>query len=197
MGTVVREWRSIRGFIEVTAQDCSVPNGSVYRLTLRIVNTTPWQPPHADSLVRARTLAVYQTLISTHTILRAQGGEFVSLLETPDEYKDAAAGCENIKTWPVLVGETGEQHTILSSPIILYDYPQVSPESPGNLFDGTEIDELLCLSILTLTDDEKQEMRQTDERAREILDRTESLSHEQLMTLHASVRGVQTLRGAD
>ena len=34
---------------------------------------------------------------------------------------------------------------MLSAPIILYDYPQIAPESPGDLFDLTEIDELLTL----------------------------------------------------
>ena len=49
----------------------------------------------------------------------------------------------------MLVGEEGERDTMLSSPIILYDYPQIAPESPGSLFDGTEIDEILSLRILT------------------------------------------------
>ena len=52
---------------------------------------------------------------------------------------------------------------MLSSPIILYDYPQIAPESPGDLFDGTEIDEILALRILTLTEDEKHEMRNADD----------------------------------
>ena len=56
---------------------------------------------------------------------------------------------------------------MLSSPIILYDYPQIAPESPGDLFDGAEIDEILSLRILTLTDDEKSAMRRSDERARQ------------------------------
>jgi hydrogenase maturation protease len=126
-----------------------------------------------------------------------QGGTFVSLLEPPPEYQEAAGRCENVKTWPVLAGEPGDRHTLLSSPIILYDYPQVSPQSPGNLFDGTEIDELLTLSILTLTDEEKQEMRESDARAREILERTESLTPEQLMQLHGAIRSLQPLSGEE
>ena len=39
-----------------------------------------------------------------------------------------------------LVGEIGAMDAILASPIILYDYPQIAPESPGDLFDGGEID---------------------------------------------------------
>jgi hydrogenase maturation protease len=80
---------------------------------------------------------------------------------------------------------------MLSSPIILYDYPQIAPESPGNLFDGTEIDEILALRILTLTDEEKSEMRYADERSRHILERTESMPVEHFMKLHGVLRGLQ------
>jgi len=80
---------------------------------------------------------------------------------------------------------------VLSSPIILYDYPQIAPESAGDLFDGTEIDEILSLRIMTLTDDEKREMSQSDERARQMLERTESMPVEQLMKLHGVLRGLR------
>ena len=96
------------------------------------------------------------SLVSAHTILTVEGGEFVSLLDPPENLKSVAAECQNIGTWPVLVGEEGDRGTMLSSPIILYDYPQIAPESPGSLFDGTEIDEILSLRILTMTDDEKR-----------------------------------------
>lgn len=133
------------------------------------------------------------SMVSTHTILGVRDGEFVSLLDTPDEFRQAANGCQNIGTWPVLVGEPGEKETMLSSPIILYDYPQIAPESAGNLFDGTEIDEILTLRILALTDQEKREMRSVDERARQILERTEALTPEHLMKLHGAVRGLRSI----
>ena len=79
---------------------------------------------------------------------------------------------------------------MLSSPIILYDYPQIAPESAGNLFDSTEIDEILSLRILTLTEDEKREMRESDARSREILERTEAMPEEQFMKLHGALRGL-------
>ena len=135
-----------------------------------------------------RSSAVRRSFIFTHTILRVRGGEFVSLLEPPAGLEAAAAACKNVKTWPVLAGPQGETHTLLSSPIILYDYPRISPESQGNYFDATEIDELLALSVMTLTDAEKQEMRELDAHGREILERTESLSEEQLMKMHGVVR---------
>ena len=94
----------------------------------------------------------------------------------------------------MLVGEEGHCDTLLSSPIILYDYPQIAPESAGDLFDGTEIDEILSLRIMTLTDDEKREMSQSDERARDMLERTETMPVEQLMKLHGVLRGLRPLK---
>ena len=132
-----------------------------------------------------------QSLLSAHSIISLEHGEFVSLLETPDEFKEFAAQCKNVGTWPVLVGEEGSRDAMLSSPIILYDYPQIAPESAGDLFDGTEIDEILALRILTLTDAEKNEMREGDERARQILERTEALPEEEFLKLHGVLRGMR------
>jgi hypothetical protein len=196
-GSLVRTWESIEGDVEVGVEPLQLSHAgtawqardSCYWLTVKIINTTPWdQDPARSTIVR-------HAMISTHTILRVQGGEYISLLEPPEMYRAAAEACENIKTWPVLVGEDGERHTLLSSPIILYDYPQVSPESRGNYYDATEIDELLALSVMTLTDEEKQELRESDPRGREILERTESLSQEELMSMHGAVRGLQSRRG--
>ncbi|MCA1849260.1 MAG: hypothetical protein LC704_09795, partial [Actinobacteria bacterium] len=149
--------------------------------------TTPWGG-------QDRETALKQTFVSSHTALEVEGGEFVSLMDPPEELREAAQECENIKTWPVLVGEEGDRSMMLSSPIILYDYPQIAPESPGDLFDGTEIDQLLVLNVMTLTDEEKQEMRASDPRAREILERCESLSPEELMKLHGTFREFRMLR---
>jgi hydrogenase maturation protease len=115
------------------------------------------------------------------------------LLEPPDELRGLASSCQNVGIWPVLVGEAGERDTLLSSPIILYDYPQIAPESAGDLFDGTEIDEILSLRIMTMTDEEKREMRESDDKMRLMLERTESLPPEQLMKLHGVVRSLRPL----
>ena len=130
-----------------------------------------------------------QSLVSTHVILGVKDGEFVSLLEPPAELQTLASSCQNLGAWPVLVGEPGQRDTMLASPIILYDYPQIAPESAGDLFDGTEIDEILSLRIMTLTDEEKREIRESDDRAREILDRTEAMPAEQFMKLHGACEG--------
>jgi hypothetical protein len=198
VGALIRSWQSLLGTVKVSAETVPAVDGEAlstqgtYRVTVRIANTTPWLP--ASDTRQSRPAALRQTFVSTHTILHVEGGEFVSLLEPPDQHQDAAAACRNIGAWPVLIGDSGERHTLLSSPIILYDYPRIAPESPGNLFEATEIDELLTLSILTLSDDEKREMRESDPRSREILERTESLTPEELMGMHGAIRGMQAIR---
>jgi hypothetical protein len=131
------------------------------------------------------------SMLSTHTLLAVRDGAFLSLLDPPEEYRAAAAACVNVATWPVLAGREGELNFILSSPIILYDYPQIAPGSAGDFFDGTEIDEILTLRVLTLSDEEKQEVRAGDDRAREILDRTEALPREAFAKMHGAIRGLR------
>lgn len=155
------------------------------KLTLIVRN--PLEAPAEMS----RDEALLLSLVSVHSILRIAGGEFVSLLEPPEQFARAAAACENIGTWPVLAGEPGQRDTMLSSPIILYDYPEIAPESAGDMFDGAEIDEILALRILTLTDDEKLEVKNGDDRARRILERTEMLPPEHFRKLHGALRGMR------
>ena len=74
---------------------------------------------------------------------------------------------------------------------------EIAPESPGDLFDSTEIDEILTLRIMTLTDQEKQAVAAVDERARAVLERTGSLARDQLYGLHGMMRSSrQRARGA-
>jgi hypothetical protein len=186
-GAVLRRWEQIEGRIEVHADD--VGKG-LFKIGARVINTASID----DATRLSRDRALMRSLVSVHTILNIENGEFISLLDPPDELRDIASGCKNIGTWPVLVGQEGELHTMLSSPIILYDYPKIAPESAGNLFDGTETDEILALRIMTLTDDEKAEMGKGDERARRILERTESLPPEELMKMHGAVRGLREVR---
>lgn len=181
---IVRTQEPMAGEVDVTA--ARIAEG-VHKITLRVANETAI----SDASQASRDRALLQSLISAHSILILEQGEFASLLETPDELRELAAACHNVGTWPVLVGEDGERDAMLSSPIILYDYPQIAPESAGDLFDGTEIDEILALRILTLTDDEKREMREGDDRARQILERTEALPAEQFAKLHGTLRGLR------
>jgi hypothetical protein len=134
-------------------------------------------------------------LVSAHLLLGITGGEFVSLLDPDPAFDEAAAACCNTGVFPVLVGEEPDRSMLFCSPIILYDYPKIAPESEGDFFDGTEMDEMLTLRVLTLTDAEKQEMRNGDPRARKILERTEALTSDSLLKAHGVIRGMREIRG--
>ena len=164
-GRVVRTWRELRGKVDVTVEQSG-------RVTVRIENTTPWEG-------HERADALRQSFCSTHAVLHSEHGAFLSATETD---------CDNVGLWPVFVGEDGARDTMLAAPIILSDYPQIAPESPGDLFDATEIDKLLILNVLALTPEEQAEMRASDPRAQEILDRCAALSREELMRLHGAIR---------
>jgi hydrogenase maturation protease len=174
VGAVVRTWETLEGSLHVSTEHVS---DDLYRLTALIENVTPW-----DS--GTREAAMRRTFCSTHTVLRAQAGAFVSLTDPPPALREAAEACANRGTWPVLVGDEGEHDTLLSSPIILEDHPRIAPESPGDLFDGGEIDQMLILNVMSLTDEEKAEARASDPKVRELLARSEGLSREELMALH-------------
>ena len=187
-GRIDRSQQSLQGTVLVNATRVAP---DLFKLQVRVQNSTPLEGNPDQT---SRDSALMQSLVSAHTVLGVVNAQFVSLLEPPESLKNLAASCENIGVWPVLVGAVGQRDTMLASPIILYDYPQIAPESPGDLFDGTEIDEILALRIMTMTEDEKREMRMTDDRARKILERTEALPVEHFAKLHGTLRELHSLK---
>lgn len=183
VGKVERVQHAIAGVVEVSA---SLIAGTLHLLTVRVVNATaiPAEQPE-------RTQALLLSFLSAHVIARAHGGEFVSLLDPPEDLAQQAQQCRNIGVYPVLIGEPGERSLMLASPIALYDYPRIAPESAGDFFDSTEIDELLTLRIVTLTDDEKRAMGSADEHVRRVLERAEKTGREQMMRTHGTLREVK------
>ncbi|HYT25903.1 MAG TPA: hypothetical protein VEP73_05405 [Actinomycetota bacterium] len=188
-GRVVRERWPLSGRISVAAERLDGPYG-VVRLRVRVENLTPWAAPGAG-----RDEAVRHSLAGAHSLLAVDRGGFLSLLDPPEWAGPAAAACANVGTFPVLVGEPGQRDVVLSSPIILYDHPAVAPESPGDLFDATEIDEILTLRTMALTDEEKREARGTDDRAAAIIDRVDAMPAEVLDRLHGAVRYLRDATG--
>jgi hydrogenase maturation protease len=124
-------------------------------------------------------------------LLSAPEGKFGSLLDPPERFQSAARSCMHVGNFPVLVGNEGERDMLLCSPILLYDYPQIAPESAGDFYDATEMDEMLTLRLMTLSDEEKQEVRHTDDRVRTLLERTEQTARGQLMRTHGVIRGLR------
>jgi hydrogenase maturation protease len=186
VGVLVREWEALTASVQFGSTQY---RDGVFKITVLVRNLTSFDLFEATN----REDALAFSLVSAHTILGVDQGEFISLLDPPAGLEEFVSRCSNIGTWPVLVGDQAD--TMLSSPIVLYDHPQIAPESAGNLFDSTEIDEILSLRILTLTDDEKREIRQSDDRARQILERTENMPEEQFMKLHGALRGLTQLKG--
>ncbi len=177
---LIRTAQPLRGEITIAAEYLAP---DLFRTSVRIENVTEL----AAAEIANRSLAQRRAFVSTHTIMQARQGAFVSLLDTPAELREAAAQCDNRATWPVLAGKESDRNAVLSSPIILYDYPAVAQQSPGDLFDGTEIDEILTLRVLAMTDAEKREMAASDPRARAVLERTHALTSDQMARLHGNM----------
>jgi hypothetical protein len=182
VGRFVRERIPVGATVRVAVTP--VGDGSPYRkVAVTVENTTAWDDEDA---VRAGAMA--SSLVAVHTMLAADGATFVSLLDPPDDATEAARACRSDGTYPVLVGD---ESVVLSSPIILYDHPEVAEQSPGDLYDATEIDEILALRVMTLTDEEKAEARGTDPRSAAIIDRCDALSPEAMGRLHGQMRPVE------
>jgi hypothetical protein len=177
---IVRRRWALQGVLELRGQTLAGPYGAM-RLTARVANTSP------DPSTK-REVALRRAMIAAHTLLSVDSGGFVSSLDPPEWAKPYVGACRNERSWPILVGEPGSRDTVLCSPIIIYDHPAIAEESAGNLYDGTEIDEILTLRTMTLTDDEKRAARATDERAREIIDRVDGMPQELLDRLHGTIR---------
>jgi hypothetical protein len=188
VAVVVRRSEAIKGTIQLMTR---LIDDKVMKITTRVINETGIDKDKIDDSDEV----IMRTFASTHTILSAPGGEFVSLLDPAPDYEAEANKCKNIGCWPVLVGEEkkNDRDTMLSSPIILYDYPKIAAESAGDLFDSTEIDEILTLRVKTMTDAEKVEMRSVDEQARRILERAENITADHLMQMHGTMRNVRSI----
>ena len=181
-GQAVRRRFPLAGTVSVRTTPVEGPWRAV-RLLVRVENLTEAEPAPT-----VRDEALPSALVAAHLILTISGGEFISMTDPPEWAKDAVAECENVGSWPVLADPDGGRQVVLSSPIILYDHPELAPESPGELYDGTEIDEILTLRTLALSDEEKLEARATDPRAAALIDRVESMDAETMQKLHGTIR---------
>jgi hypothetical protein len=153
----VRQINQITGRIEIEKE---LIRENLHRFTIKIFNSSETEK-----------------FISTHAILSVVNAEFVSLLEFAEEFESEVKQLQQKSLFPVLI----EKNIMLASPIILYDYPDIAPESVGEFYDSTEIDELLTLRVLTMTDAEKSEAAALDSRAKKILQQAEKT---ELMNLH-------------
>ncbi|OBI95112.1 hypothetical protein [Mycobacterium sp. 1465703.0] len=182
-GRLVRERRGIRGVLTVASE----PDGELRRVSVRVTNT--------GTAARDKGDAIARSMIGTHIIAEVVGGRFISLLEPPPSATDAVSRCRRHRCFPVLAGPPGTDDMLLISPIILYDHPEVAEQSDTALFDCTEIDEILTLRVMTMTDEEKEQARATDPRAARIIDECDAMSPEAMARLHGVLRDPHSLGG--
>ena len=208
-GRLVRRWSAIDGVITIHAERAAGPYQAL-RLRVGVQNrslpaaqlssrddglrlgVTIENHTSPDGPLRRREDGLRLALIAVHALIHVPGGRFLSLTEPPEWAAPYADACVNTATWPVLAGPEECQELVLSSPVILYDHPQIAAESAGELFDSTEIDEILTLRTLALTDEEKREARATDPRAAALLDRLDGLPPEMLERMHGAIRYLGT-----
>ncbi len=188
-GRLIHRWAGLDGRIQLSAQRVAGPYGAL-RLRLRVENRAdPEIPPGT------RDEALGHALIAAHALIGVPGGAFLSQTDPPEWAAAEVAACTNIGTWPVLAGPAECRDLMLSAPVILYDHPEVAAESAGDLFDATEIDEILTLRTLALTDAEKREARATDPRAAQLIDRLDSMPPEMLERMHGAIRYLKSVPG--
>jgi hypothetical protein len=181
-GRLVRERHEIRGVLTVTCE----PDGDLRRVSVRVANTGVPARDKGDAIARS--------MIGTHLIAEVVGGRFISLLEPPQSAADAVSRCGRHRCFPVLAGPPGTDDMLLITPIILYDHPEVAEQSDTALYDCTEIDEILTLRVMTMTDDEKAQARATDPRAARIIDECDAMSPEAMARLHGVLRDPHALK---
>ncbi|MDP9117573.1 MAG: hypothetical protein M3O28_10055 [Actinomycetota bacterium] len=195
-GRLARARHSLDAELTVEAEPLPGPYGT-RRLRVRLENTTAWTPPalleqpsRSPDGGPERPDALRHALVAAHLIVSVRAGAFVSLIDPPEWAKGYAEGCEQVGAFPVLAGPPGDHSLVLASPIILYDHPQVAPESVSQFCDATEMDEMLTLRTLTLTEEEKRFVRGSDARGAALVHDVDNLPPELMDRLHGAIRSM-------
>ena len=189
VGRLVRTREQVRARVLVTPREGSDPRLRV--VALMVQNVAGWQAEQVPGW-SARDVAARTSLVGTHLLAGVEGGRFVSPLGGPSWADVDVRSCRQDRCWPGLVADDAGGDALLVSPIVLGDHPAVAPESVGDLFDATEIDEILTLRVMTMTDAEKAQARGTDPRAAEILARCDGMSDDAMGRLHGGRRQAGT-----
>jgi hypothetical protein len=185
---VVRRREPLTGSVSVTATPLPGP-WQAARLTVRVVNESAAEAGRRDE-------ALPDALIAAHLIMTVSGGGFLSMTDPPEWASHEVGSCQSTGCWPVLAGPEGSRQVMLASPIILPEHAQIAAESPGELYDGTEIDEILTLRTLALSDEEKAAARATDPRAAALIDRVDAMDAPTMEQLHGTIRAMTGRRTA-
>jgi hypothetical protein len=177
--------RHLAGRVRIRAEALDEP--WLARAMVCVHNTTPLAAAEPDDMERGEALR--SSLLSTHLVAEVTGGRFVSPLERDGAAGAAVARCRNVNTWPVLA--TAGDDAVLGAPIFLPDHPRLAPESLGNLFDNTEIEEALLLHLKTLSDAEREAIAEQDPAVREMLARAETATAPEIAALHGRLEAIE------
>jgi len=164
----------VRGRVRMRCEPLDEPQ--LWRVRACVHNTTE---ARADL---ERSDALVASLLSTHVVIECSPGRFVSPLEREGRAGDAVAEARSANTFPVLVSPADD--AILGATIVLPDHPRMAPESLGNLFDNTEIEEALLLHVKALSEGEREAIAAQDPAVREMVARAEQVTPEEMLTLH-------------
>lgn len=182
-GRSIRFQSGIEGRVHIAAEPLKRKK-NCFRITARVENTSIVNKPGTTT----RDEIFNQSFLSTHIVLSINSGTFISMQNPEEQWRAAAEACQNVNSWPILVEKSN--NCMLASPIILYDYPQIDPRSKGDLFDSTEIEEALLLHVAVLSDEEKRQIAQSDEKLRAMLDRVGKVTPEELIGLHGGMKDI-------
>jgi hypothetical protein len=188
---VTRRRQPLTGTVSVRATPVPGP-WQAARLTVEVANESQ-MPDRTERSSKpfgaeGRAAALPAALVAAHLIITVSGGAFLSMTDPPEWARSEVTACRNTRCWPVLAGPEGSRQVMLAAPIILPDHPQVAPQSPGELYDGTEIDEILTLRTLALSPQEKAAARATDPRAAALIDRVDAMDARTMEQLHGTIR---------
>ena len=153
--------------------------GGLARVAMCVHNTTPV----AEGLDRPEALR--SSLLSTHLVATAPGSRFASPVAPGPGAARAVAACDHVNIFPVLASAADD--AVLGAAIVLPDHPKIAPESHGDLFDATEIEEALLLHVLALSDAERAAIAEQDPAVREMLARAEAAGPEEIARLRGRV----------
>lgn len=178
-GTLVRTCRPLSLEVSTEARTPEAPC-PVTVLTILVQNTS------TGHLGADRPAWLRQALVACHLLVTAEDARFLSMTDPPQWASGIVAECASDGVYCILADP--DDRIVLASPIVLPDHAELAAESTSNFFDGLEIDELLNLRTMTLTDEEKRQMRGTDPRAAALLDEVEGLPPELMDRLHGALR---------
>jgi hypothetical protein len=203
---VTRRREPLSGSVAVRATPLPGP-WQAARLTVQVMNESAAPgsgqrpgsipPPAGGRRPVSRDDALPAALVAAHLIISVSRGAFLSMTDPPEWAREQVAACQSTGCWPVLAGPDGDRQVMLAAPIILPDHPQVARESPGELYDGTEIDEILTLRTLALSNAEKAAARATDPRAAALIDRVDAMDAPTMAQLHGTIRAMTSLGAVD